>query len=115
VDYDAGDSPTLVGVDAQGERCPVGLMSDGTRDQLYLALRIASIERYGERAEPMPFLADDLFINWDDHRTEEGIAVLAELGGSTQTLLLTHHLAIVEAARRRVPSEQLDIIRLDDM
>ncbi len=115
VDYDAGDSPTLVGVDAQGERCPVGLMSDGTRDQLYLALRIASIERYGERAEPMPFLADDLFINWDDRRTEEGIAVLAELGGSTQTLLLTHHLAIVEAARRRVPSEQLDIIRLDDM
>lgn len=115
VDYDAGDSPVLVGVDAQGERCPVALMSDGTRDQLYLALRIASIERYGERAEPMPFLADDLFINWDDHRTEEGIAVLAELGGSTQTLLLTHHLAIVDAARRRVAADDLDLIRLDDI
>jgi uncharacterized protein YhaN len=113
VDYGEGDAPVLVGVDAAGERCPVVMMSDGTRDQLYLALRIASVERYCERAEPMPFLADDLFINWDDHRTEEGIAVLAELGGSTQTLLLTHHLAIVDAARRRIPERDLEVISLE--
>jgi len=39
-------------------------MSDGTVDQLYLALRIAAIEDYIDHAQPMPFIADDLFINF---------------------------------------------------
>ncbi|MEZ4546559.1 MAG: hypothetical protein R3B51_02035 [Thermodesulfobacteriota bacterium] len=40
-------------------------MSDGTADQLYLALRIAAIEDYLERSNALPFVADDLFINFD--------------------------------------------------
>ena len=35
-------------------------MSDGTRDQLYLSLRLAFIENYCTNEEPLPFIADDI-------------------------------------------------------
>ena len=98
VDYAEADHPVLVGVRRDGGRCPVGGMSDGTRDQMFLALRIAAIERYAEAAEPLPFVADDLFITSDEDRTVPGIRALAELGRTTQVLLFTHHRYVVEAA-----------------
>ena len=48
-------------------------MSEGTRDQLYLALRLAYLEDYATRAEPAPFIGDDLFATFDDRRTENGL------------------------------------------
>ncbi|PWC54490.1 YhaN family protein [Azospirillum sp. TSO22-1] len=98
VDYAEADHPVLVGVRRDGRRCPVEGMSDGTRDQLFLALRIAAVERYAEGAEPLPFVADDLFITSDEDRTVPGIRALAELGRTTQVLLFTHHRYVVEAA-----------------
>ena len=35
-------------------------MSEGTRDQLYLALRLAALELHLGRATALPFVADDL-------------------------------------------------------
>ena len=43
-------------------------MSDGTADQLYLALRIASLEDWLDHHPPMPFIVDDVLINFDDQR-----------------------------------------------
>jgi len=85
-------------------------MSTGTQNQLYLALRIASVEHMLERAEPMPFVADDLFVNFDDERTEAALAVLAELGERTQVIVFTHHERVVEAAMRL--GVAVDVIRL---
>ncbi|WP_431854388.1 AAA family ATPase [Azospirillum sp.] len=98
VDYAEADHPVLVGVRRDGRHCPVEGMSDGTRDQLFLALRIAAVERYAEGGEPLPFVADDLFITSDEDRTVPGIRALAELGRATQVLLFTHHRYVVEAA-----------------
>ena len=47
---------------------PMSGLSTGTADQLYLALRIAAIEDYLERVDTLPFIADDLLINFDDER-----------------------------------------------
>ena len=38
-DYDSGDQPVLVGVRESGEKVALAGMSDGTQDQLYLALQ----------------------------------------------------------------------------
>jgi uncharacterized protein YhaN len=73
-------------------------MSDGTRDQLYLAFRIASIERHAQAAEPLPFIADDLLVHFDDDRGAAALNLLAELGKSTQVLLFTHHRSMKAAA-----------------
>lgn len=66
-------------------------MSDGTRDQLYLALRLAALELHLEHATALPFIADDLFINFDDARAAAGVQALASLSQKTQVIFLTHH------------------------
>lgn len=106
---DPGGRPILYGVRPSGQRVEVSGMSDGTRDQLYLALRIATLERYlGQRgAEPLPLVVDDILLNFDDARSEATLSVLGELSGLTQVMFFTHHARLVELARRVIPSERL--------
>lgn len=90
-DFNDRDEPVLVGVRAEGRPVRVEGMSDGTRDQLYLALRLATLEKYLAHGEPLPFVVDDILINFDDRRSEATLKVLAELSKSTQVILFTHH------------------------
>jgi len=102
--FDAEDNVKLTGVRSGGDVVAVSGMSTGTVDQLYLALRIASVEDYLERAKPLPFVADDLFVNFDDDRAEAGFKLLAELSQKTQVLFFTHHKHLVDLARRTLGS-----------
>ncbi|OYQ31412.1 hypothetical protein CHU95_19870 [Niveispirillum lacus] len=97
IDYGTGDSPVLVGVRRDGSDAYVEGMSEGLRDQLFLALRIASVEAHVTQATPLPFIADDLFITSDEARTRAGLVALAELGQATQVVLFTHHEYVVQA------------------
>ena len=102
VDYDDRDRAHLVGrrPDRQAQAVPVSGMSTGTADQLFLALRIASVEDYLDRADALPFVADDLFVNFDDDRAGAGFEVLGALARRTQVLFFTHHRHLVDVARR---------------
>jgi uncharacterized protein YhaN len=99
LEFDEHDNVLLAGIRNDGGRVPVTGMSTGTADQLYLALRLAAIEDYLDHAEPMPFIADDLFINFDDKRAAAGFRVLGELAKKTQVLFFTHHEHLLEVAR----------------
>lgn len=110
VDYDK-DPPTLHGQRPNGERVTIEGMSHGTRDQLYLALRLAALELHLDQSPPMPFLADDLFINWDDDRARAGLAALARLSRKTQVIFLTHHDHLVPSAQGVFGGQQ-NVIRL---
>ena len=99
LEFDDHDNMQLAGIREDGRRVPVAGMSSGTADQLYLALRIAAVEDYLDHAEPMPFIADDLFINFDDKRAAAGFRVLGELAKKTQVLFFTHHEHLLEVAR----------------
>jgi len=91
VDYDA-TTPRLLGMRNNGETLvSVEGMSEGTRDQLFLALRLAAVERSLAAGVRVPFLADDLFVNFDDERSLAGLRVLNELANKTQVLFFTHH------------------------
>jgi len=72
------------------DEVPVEGMSEGTRDQLYLALRIAALEQHFRANGQMPVVADDLLINFDDRRAAVALRVLAELSHSTQVMVFTH-------------------------
>ncbi len=98
-DFNEADQPILLGVRPAGERVGVQGMSDGSRDQLYLALRLASLERYLEHNEPMPFIVDDILINFDDQRAEATLRVLADLSKKTQIIFFTHHVHLLELAQ----------------
>ena len=73
-------------------------MSDGSRDQLYLSLRLATLEQHLGKGEPMPFVVDDILIGFDDKRTRVCLEVLSELARRTQVLLFTHHRRVTELA-----------------
>ncbi len=100
LEFDDHDNAQLAGIRQDGRRVPVSGMSTGTADQLYLALRVAAVEDYLGHAEPMPFIADDLFINFDDKRAAAGFRVLGELAKKTQVLFFTHHEHLLEVARK---------------
>lgn len=99
VDFDNQDNAHLTGVRPDDSAVPVSGMSTGTADQLYLALRVASIEDYLERADALPFVADDLFINFDDERAAAGFRLLEQLAEKTQVLFFTHHRHLVDIAK----------------
>ena len=92
--------PVLVGIRPDGKWTGVNGMSDGTRDQLYLALRLATLEWRMETNEPMPFIVDDILINFDDERSRATLKVLAKLGRKNQVILFTHHGQLVEEAKK---------------
>ena len=75
-------------------------MSDGTRDQMYLALRLAWLQENLPNT-PVPVVLDDLLINFDDHRSKAILQVLTQLAKTTQAqiLLFTHHSHVLELAR----------------
>jgi uncharacterized protein YhaN len=100
LDFEDDDRVKLTGIRQDGKRVPVTGMSDGAVDQLYLALRVAAVDDYLDHAEPMPFIADDLFINFDDKRAAAGLRVLNELAKKTQVLFFTHHQHLVDVARQ---------------
>lgn len=99
IDHDAS-APRLLGVRDDGRQAiDVEAMSDGTADQLFLALRLAAAEQSVAAGMRLPFLADDLFINFDDDRARAGFEVLSELAETTQVLFFTHHAHLVAIAR----------------
>ncbi len=109
-DADDEGNPRLVGLRTFGqteETVAVDGMSDGTTDQLYLALRIASLEEWLTQHPPMPLIVDDLLINFDDDRALAALEVLAELSNKTQVIFFTHHQHLVELAKARLPSDVL--------
>ncbi len=98
-DINDKDEPVLAGVRPDGERVSVEGMSSGTCDQLYLALRLASLEKYMEQAEPMPFIVDDVLVDFDDERSAAALKTLAALAEKTQVILFSHHSRVVEQAK----------------
>ena len=76
----------LTGVRPDGKVVALSGLSTGTEDQLFLALRIAAVEDYLARAVALPFVADDLFINFDPERSAAGFEVLGQLAERTQVL-----------------------------
>ena len=105
------DEPQLEACRPSGERVPFPALSEGSRDQLYLALRLAYIEDYASRAEAPPFIGDDIFASFDDARTGDGLEALAAIGDRVQPILFTHHLHVVDAARARL-GDAADIMQI---
>ncbi len=94
LDQDDKDRQFLVGVRCLGEtteKVAVAGMSDGTCDQLFLALRLAHIEKHVREHGPFPIVVDDILLTFDDERAAAALNCLADLSARTQVLFFTHH------------------------
>lgn len=113
-EIDGKNEPILVGVRANGVKVKVEEMSDGTSDQLYLALRLAGLETWLDDHEPLPFIVDDILLHFDDDRAAATLDILGELSRRTQVLFFTHHHRLVELAEKVISKDQLAVHRLGE-
>ena len=80
------------------ERQSIDQLSEGTRDQFFLALRVAAIENHLTTATPLPFIGDDILQTFDNDRALAALRVLADLSRHTQVIILTHHRHLLDLA-----------------
>lgn len=114
--FDAGDQPIIAGQrshDAPDRDVAINSMSEGTRDQLFLALRLAGLELHLADHEPMPLILDDLLVHFDDVRSQHALAALRTFGQSSQIILFTHHAHLVELAKNAFGSHGLHIHQMN--
>lgn len=77
---EAGSSPT---------RRSVQLLSSGTADQLYLAVRLAICEMVLPVEQNAPLILDDALLTFDDERLHKTLDYLVQLGSRRQILLFS--------------------------
>ncbi|MBK7824636.1 AAA family ATPase [Nannocystis sp.] len=101
------ETRSLATIDRSGQlRSPADL-SSGTREQLFLALRLAYILDYCDRNEPLPVIMDDVLVNFDDARAAASLGALRDAARVTQVILLTCHRRWVDIARAVAPEARI--------
>jgi uncharacterized protein YhaN len=104
VGYGNDDRPVILAQRSDGGEVGVEALSEGTRDQLYLAIRLGSIEgRAG--AGSLPIVCDDLLITADDGRAAALLRVLAAAAAHSQVIVFSHHAHLIDVARGAVGSD----------
>ncbi|WP_326522528.1 ATP-binding protein [Archangium lipolyticum] len=66
-------------------------LSRGTREQLYLAFRLAVIQDFGETRGALPLVVDDILVNFDLERTRSTLSLLSSLCERHQVIAFTCH------------------------
>ncbi|WP_158301933.1 AAA family ATPase [Paenibacillus mesophilus] len=99
----------LVAVNRDGEPVDSAKLSRGAAEQLYMAMRFALADETAPDAS-LPFVMDDVFVNFDEERLRLCLGILPSLAEKRQLLLFTCHEHVVREASKAIP--QLQVIRL---
>ncbi len=75
-------------------------LSEGTADQMYLAVRLAICQLVLSGDEPCPIVLDDALACFDDARAEQALILLKELARERQIILFTCRARDAEIASR---------------
>jgi len=95
-------------VRCKGEkRLGIEKLSQGTREQLLLAVRLGLVREFGKRQERLPLIMDDVLVNFDYRRARAAARVLHELSETHQVLLFTCHQETLEHIREVAPGTQV--------
>ncbi|MCY1057145.1 AAA family ATPase [Nannocystis sp. SCPEA4] len=96
------EAGTLAAVGRGGRLRLPSELSLGTREQLFLALRLAYVLDYCDRNEPLPLVMDDVLVNFDEDRAATTLQALRDVARTTQILFLTCHRHLMQLARKTV-------------
>ena len=97
---------TLVLAEAGGRDKEPSQLSRGTREQLYLAMRLAYARHYCRENEPLPLVMDDVLVNFDDKRSEAALDMLIEVAQEIQIIFLTCHQDTIQRIQSRLPHRE---------
>lgn len=85
-------------------------LSRGTREQLYLALRLAWIDERASHGRTLPLILDDILVNADPDRQRRLVDLLRIFGERYQVLYLTCHPEMVELFKEAGITTQVDMV-----
>jgi uncharacterized protein YhaN len=90
-------------IDRDGRCLPVEVLSRGTREQLYVCVRLGLAAAVAARGTSLPLLLDDVLVDFDPERAAATAKVLAEFAREHQVLVFTCHPATVALLGRHAP------------
>ena len=77
---------------AAGESLSVDVLSRGTREQLFLSVRLALVANFASRGIQLPMVLDDVLVNFDAVRAQRAARALCDFAaGGHQLLVFTCH------------------------
>jgi uncharacterized protein YhaN len=88
---------TLLVDDREGNTFDISWISRGSREQLFIALRLALASEFARHGSNLPLILDDVLVNFDSKRAWAAIQLLqavAESGAGRQIFLFTCHESI---------------------
>jgi uncharacterized protein YhaN len=107
---------------ADGQSLSVQVLSRGTREQLFVSLRLALVAAYARRGIHLPMILDDVFVNYDAGRTRTACAVLRDFAKQGhQLLVFTCHEHIwqmfkdIKVDTRRIPNRHGETEELQEL
>jgi uncharacterized protein YhaN len=88
--------------DERGQTLTVDKLSGGTREQLFLAVRMAAVRQLAQQGIELPMVFDDVLVNFDQQRTEAAVETLLEFAQQNQQVLFfTCHLHLAHLFEAR--------------
>jgi uncharacterized protein YhaN len=106
VTVDPADLSVRVKDAATGKWRDARLLSEGTREQIYLLLRVAMAEHLVTNGETAPLLLDEVTVQSDQERKRQLLDVLHRLSAERQVILFTHDDDVLAWADRRLDGER---------
>lgn len=100
---DRGSARTVVAMARNGSLVDAASLSRGTAEQLYLCLRLGLASVHAERSTALPFVLDDVLVNFDPQRAAAVADVIAQTAVSHQVLVFTCHPHVVETLEKAAP------------
>ena len=97
----AGDASGVPGASGAPERVDPGALSQGARDQIHLAVRLALVELMSG-GESQPLFLDDPFVHFDPARRERALDLVREFAKRHQVVMFTCDPRYREAGDRLV-------------
>ncbi|MEE8515275.1 MAG: AAA family ATPase, partial [Alphaproteobacteria bacterium] len=90
-------------LNSSGARQATDELSQGTQEQLYMAIRLGLVGEFARRRTRLPLLMDDVLVNFDDDRAVTMARALHEFADNHQILFFTCHKHVAEALRNIDP------------
>ena len=107
VGLEIDDDDHFLLVDTAGGRRPVEQLSSGTRDLLYIVLRLSLAEDLSRHYPAIPIVLDDLLVNLDTDRADQLARIIATFSMTRQVVVMscrpeTVALLLTHASEARV-------------
>lgn len=86
--------------DSQGVSLSLEVLSRGTRETVYMAIRLALSTMYAERGVILPLVLDDVLVNLDAKRVKAAVGVIRDFArAGHQVLMFTCHEHVMKLFR----------------